>query len=363
MKILVALSGGIDSSVAACLLKEQGHTLIGVRFALWSDPLAPAMAQLLPSKCCNAQTASRTIAVANMLGIPLHVVSMEEVFKQGVVDPFLDAYRRGLTPNPCIGCNRTVKFNALMRLADEWECDKIATGHYARTTDTLAEDGTICTSLLEAVDANKDQSYYLHGLSQAQLQRTLFPLGTLSKQYVFELARRFGIPFDEHYQESQDLCFFPERDPKPFLIRHIPDALCPGPIVRTDGTVVGMHAGLPLYTIGQRRGLGIGGLSIPLEVVSKRVESNELIVDDRALHTTTRVSVRELHWISWVPQEHVVTPFECRTRSHSPRYLGSLKRDGEHGMFTFDAPISLQTPGQSLVLYRGEEVMGGGVME
>ena len=287
---------------------------------------------------------------------------MEEVFKKEVVDPFLDAYRRGETPNPCIGCNRTVKFGELLRLANEWGCDKLATGHYARTAEETVEDGTTRTLLLEAVDPKKDQSYYLHGLSQEQLRRVLFPLGEMEKNEVFALAKEFGVPFDESYRESQDLCFFPERDPKPFLSRHIPDALRSGPIVRTDGTVVGTHTGLPLYTVGQRRGLGIGGLSIPLQVVAKRTDSNALIVDEQGAHSTRTVTVSDVHWISWSPPEGDSQPFECRTRSLSIRYPGTFVRRGSGGTFTFDTPLPLQTPGQSLVLYRGEEVVGGGVI-
>ncbi len=362
MKVLVALSGGIDSSVVACLLREQGHELIGVRFTLWSDPLAPAMAQLLPSKCCNAQTAARTAHMAKALDIPLHIVDLEDAFKRDVVDPFLDAYRRGETPNPCIGCNRTVKFGKLLDLADAWGCDVLATGHYARTAVETLPDGTERTLLLEAADGRKDQSYYLYGLTQQQLQRVVFPLGHRTKDDVFALARHYGVPFDEQYRESQDLCFFPERDPKPFLQRHIPDALQQGTIVRTDGTVVGTHRGLPYYTIGQRKGLGIGGLSIPLEVVAKRPERNELVVADRGTHTTQSVSVTQCNWIAWMPAENDPQPFECRTRSLSMRYPGTFIRTGTGGTFTFDTPLPLQTPGQSLVLYRGEEVVGGGVI-
>lgn len=353
----------MDSSVTACLLHEQGHELIGVRFALWSDPLAPAMAQLLPGKCCNAQTSSRTAAVAAMLAIPLHVMNLEEVFKREVVDPFLDAYRQGLTPNPCIGCNRNVKFRELLRLADEWGCDKVATGHYARTQDISSEDCVAHTHLLEAFDAKKDQSYFLHGLSQKQLRRILFPLGELPKTEVFALAKKFNIPIDENYRESQDVCFFPERDPKPFLARHISDALIPGSIVKQNGSVIGRHTGLPYYTIGQRRGLGIGGLRIPLEVIGKRMETNELLVDDRNSHSVTRVAVRDISWTVNPPEENEPMRCECRTRSLSAKHSGVFTFVGTEGIFQFDTPLPLQTPGQSLVLYQGKQVLGGGVLE
>ena len=362
MKILVALSGGIDSSTVAHLLHAQGHELIGVRFSLWSDPLAPALAELLPSKCCNAQTAARTQFVAKQLKIPLHIVDLEEEFKRHVVDPFLEGYKKGLSPNPCIGCNRTIKFGKLLEMMKELGCDQLATGHYARVAKERLPDGTDCHLLLEAVDQNKDQSYYLYGLSQEQLGNVIFPLGAMQKSEVYTLAKTFGIPFDEHYRESQDLCFFPEKTPQEFLKRHLQDALQPGEIIRKDGTVVGHHDGLPLYTIGQRRGLRIGGLKIPLEVVAKDPIGNRLIVDEQGRERTATVRLKDLRWVSWRPEEHSPTRFECRTRSLSPRLRGSLTFKNSEGAFTFERPESPQAPGQSLVLYRGEEVVGGGVM-
>lgn len=364
MRILVALSGGIDSSTVAHLLKQEGHDLVGVRFTLWSDPLAPALAQVLPSKCCNAQTAMRARVTAEALGIPYHIVDLEEAFFENVVQPFLQGYAEGRTPNPCIGCNRTIKFGKLLELADQFDCDRIATGHYARVAREECADGSARHLLLEAVDVAKDQSYYLYGLSQQQLSRLLFPLGGMFKGEVYELARRFGVPFeDESYRESQDLCFFPEKSPEEFLKRHLTMAIQPGPIVRRDGTVVGSHDGLPLYTVGQRRGLGIGGLSIPLEVVEKRVIANELVVAERATERVSTITLSDVRWVSWEPERDIDTPFECRIRSLSPRHRGTLRRTEHGAKFVLEQPISPIAPGQSLVLYRGEEVVGGGVIE
>jgi tRNA-uridine 2-sulfurtransferase len=362
MRILLALSGGIDSSTVAHLLHAQGHELIGVRFTLWSDPLAPAVAQVLPSKCCNAQTAARTAFVAKSLGIPLHIVNLEEEFKKEVVDPYLAQHAEGLTPNPCIRCNREIKFGKLLELMREFGCERLATGHYARVARERTMDGTERHLLLQAVDDRKDQSYYLYGLSQEQLRCALFPLGGMRKDEVYALAEEFGVPFDRHYRESQDLCFFPEKTPHEFLKRHLSEALHPGEIVRRDGTVVGTHDGLALYTIGQRRGLRIGGLRVPLEVVAKDTAGNRLIVNEQGSEICDVVELHDLRWVSWRPGDGENVSFECRTRSLAERLPGTLQVTKNRGRFIFARPQAPIASGQSLVLYRGDEVVGGGVM-
>jgi len=362
MRILVALSGGIDSSVVAYLLKEQGHDLIGVRFLLWSDPLAPAMVKLMPNKCCDAQSAARAKHVAADLDIPLHTIDLQDAFKEKVVDRFLEDCLSGVTPNPCVNCNKHLRCEALIELLEEFNCDMYATGHYARVAVEKLSDGSMHHLLLEAVDATKDQSYFLYGLTQEKLSHALFPLGTMLKQDVFELAKHYKIPFDtEKYKESQNLCFFPEKTPVEFLKRYLKDAIEPGEIVRRDGTVVGEHKGLPLYTIGQRR-IGVGGLATPLEVVEKDTKQNRLIVDEPGESLMNNILVRDLTFIAWAPPENEPANVDYRTRSLSPKKSGKLTFEKAQGCFQFSEPQSPLSPGQSLVLYRGEEVVGGGIM-
>jgi tRNA-specific 2-thiouridylase len=244
---------------------------------------------------------------------------------------------------------------------NEYGCERLATGHYARVAREELSDGTSRMLLLETVDQSKDQSYYMYGLTQEQLSSVLFPLEGMYKNNMYALAQQFNVPFDnETYRESQDLCFFPEKTPEAFFRRYLGDALVPGNIVRRDGTVVGTHEGLPLYTVGQRRGLGIGGLKIPLEVVAKNANDNTLIVNEKGSEQTQTVELQDLRFVSWKPENNA--PFEVRVRSLSTRLKGTLSYEGNRGRFTFENTVSPQAPGQSLVLYRGEEVVGGGVM-
>ncbi len=347
------MSGGVDSSVVAHKLVAEGHKVVGVRFTLWTDPLAPPLAQVLPSKCCNAQTIARANTVADNLNIDLHILDLEEEFKETVVDPFIEGYREGSTPNPCINCNRTVKFGRLIEFMEELGCEKLATGHYARI-----EDG----KLLEAVDQSKDQSYYLYGLNQEQLSKVLFPLGSLHKTEVYELAKEYGVPYeDTSYRESQDLCFFPEKEPEEFLKRYITDVE-PGAIKTVDGKTVGEHKGLPFYTIGQRKGLNIGGLKIPLHVVRKERKSNTIYVEESGKDLRSELDATDLRWVSLPPPAGQDLDFVARIHAHGDKVKGILNHDGKRLHFRFDKGLRGIAKGQSIVLYRDEEVVGGGVI-
>ncbi|NLG07016.1 tRNA 2-thiouridine(34) synthase MnmA [Candidatus Peribacteria bacterium] len=362
MKILVAMSGGVDSSLVTHMLAEQGHELVGVRLSLWTDTTAPTLAQIQSRKCCDPQTVYRATTVAQTLGIPLHTIDLQHEFKSQVVDPFLREYRAGNTPNPCVICNRTIKFGVLLKIAAEYGCSMLATGHYARIERTQTPEGTLCR-LYEAIDTNKSQSYFLYALTQDQLRQSLFPLGTMQKTDVIAQAQKRGIPLPEHYEESQDVCFYPEKEPQEFLKRHMPDAITAGPIYMNDGKRVGTHRGLPLYTTGQRKGLGIGGLKIPLHVVEKSVHDNSLIVAPSGADCKLELAASSLNWIAKPPAMNTVHHLQARISSQGRLHAGTLTHNGTWAVFRFAHPLRGIAPGQSAVFYKGQEILGGGIIQ
>lgn len=357
MRILVAMSGGVDSSVVACLLKEQGHDVVGVRFQLWQDPLAPPLLTVMPTKCCDAQTLARARAVCKQWDIPLHTLSLEEGFKRDVVDPFLDACRAGMTINPCVQCNRSFKFAHLLALAKEWKCDKVATGHYARIIRRKNR-----FALLEAKDRLKDQSYFLSRLTQKELRRTVLPLGAITKRQTFSLAKKFHIPLsDATYKESQDLCFIPEKSPAKFLRRYITDAT-PGPIRTLDGKRVGTHEGLPFYTIGQRKGLKVGGQETPVHVVKIDQKSNTIFVASSRALLAYEVHIHSLNFPRETLRANRSVSLSARIRARAEKRGGVFTYTHGAGMFRCKKPVAAVTPGQALVLYRGQEIVGSGII-
>jgi len=315
------------------------------------------MTKVLPTKCCDAQSLARARSVCNKLAIPLHTLSLEKEFKCEVVDPFIEAYRSGLTPNPCVLCNRSFKFRHLLALAKKLKCDRVATGHYARI---VRRNGSY--ALLEAKDKTKDQSYFLSRLTQKELSRTLLPLGVRTKRETYALAKQFQIPLDPvHYKESQDLCFVPEKSPAAFLRRYIRNARH-GPIKTLDGTIVSRHEGLPFYTIGQRKGLKVGGQKCPMHVINIDQKSNTIFVAPSRALLVTSVYVKSLVFTRSTLPQYRRTKLTARIRARSRKEHGIFTFCVKSGLFRFNHPVYAATPGQALVLYRGNEIIGSGII-
>lgn len=361
MKVLLAMSGGVDSSVCAHLLTQQGHDVIGIMMKLWTDPLAPKALRGNPKSCCSVEHIQRARSVCAALDIPFYVIDAEEAFRSIVIESFLKDHEGGETPNPCILCNKHIKFGILSEKAKELQCDRIATGHYVRVAEENMEDGSRRFLLLQAIDDSKDQSYFLYTLTQERLRTAIFPLGNMYKRDVYELAKKFSIPIPPTYRETQDVCFYPERSKDAFLRRYLKD-IAEGDICTEDGTHVGTHRGLPFYTIGQRKGLRIGGLRIPLYVTRKDPSTNTLYVAEDGADLRTEVNAHSWSWISWSPRESQKSRFLAKVHSTAEKKPGTLHFRGLEGVFTFDEPQRGISPGQALVLYRDEEVIGGGTI-
>lgn len=354
-RIVAGMSGGVDSSVAALLLTQQGFDVRGLFMKNWEGDDTQ-------DHCAAAEDFQDAQNVCMQLGIALHSVNFSADYWDRVFQYFLNEYRTGRTPNPDVMCNKEIKFKAFLDWALELGADAIATGHYARVIET---DGQF--HLLKARDGNKDQSYFLYTLGQAQLAKVLFPLGELTKPEVRGMAARAGF-INHAKKDSTGICFIGERNFKNFLSRYLPAQ--PGEIITTQGEVVGRHDGLMYHTLGQRQGLGIGGLAdksdAPWYVVSKDLEHNVLIVaqgQDDPLLNSQALTAGDLHWVSGsAPQ----TPLRCHAKTRyrqadQPCTVTSL----EQGQCTvvFDQPQRAVTPGQSVVFYLGDECLGGGVID
>ncbi len=347
----MALSGGVDSAVTALLLIEQGYEVIGVTMRLWREPpeqdTVPA-----PDPTINARR------VAEALDIPFYVVDLVQPFKRSVIDPFIAGYRAGRTPNPCLFCNRHIKFGALLRWAIAQGAQWMATGHYARVR--RSPDGQTW-QLLRGIDRRKDQSYVLYTLGQAELARVLWPLGEHVKSWTRQIAAARGLPVS-HAVESQDLCFIPDNDYRRFLQRHAPQALVPGPILDSSGHEIGRHKGLAGYTVGQRRGLGIAAPE-PLYVLRLDIARNALIVGPRRELGCDRLIAREVRWVSGHPPDTPVSAgVKIRYRA-PPAPAVVIPLPGARAEVHFATPLRDITPGQGAVFYDGELVLGGGIIE
>lgn len=350
-RVVVAMSGGVDSSVAAALLQEQGYEVTGMMMRLWSEPGTQES-----NRCCTPDAMALARRVSARLGIPFYAVDAQEIFHDRVVGYFLEGYTQSVTPNPCLACNRHIRWDFLLQRALASGADFMATGHYARSIKT--DQGA--HQLLRGVDLAKDQSYVLHVLGQDQLSHALFPLGDYTKAEARQLARRFNLPVADR-SESQDLCFLAGGDYRSFLQRHAPQAGKPGPIVNRAGERIGEHQGLPFYTIGQRKGLGIAA-SQPLYVLEKDGLNNTLIVGVKG-----ELGQQELLavGVNWISGQGPTGPIQAniKIRYKAEEALGRItpiQPDRAH--VRFDRPLRDITPGQAAVFYDGEVCLGGGII-
>jgi tRNA-specific 2-thiouridylase len=354
-RVVVGMSGGVDSSVAAWLLKKQGYDVVGLFMKNWEDDDTDEY-------CTSRVDLVDAAAVADVIGIGLEAVNFAAEYRERVFSLFLRDYAAGRTPNPDVLCNSEIKFRAFLDHARSLGADWIATGHYAQVRRPAPER----TELLKAVDAAKDQTYFLHRLTQAQLAPVLFPLGGMMKRDVRAVAKREGIPTHAK-RDSTGICFIGERPFRDFLARYLPRS--PGPIVNAEGATVGRHQGLAYYTIGQRQGLGVGGTrdgsDAPWFVAAKDPARNALIAvqgrEHPLLHRRT-VRAIDVHWIAGAPPPTSVQ-LGAKTRYRMPDAMCSIRAEGDAIVARFDTPQWAPTPGQYLVLYDGDVCVGGGVID
>ncbi len=350
--VVIAMSGGVDSSVAAALLKEQGYNVIGMMLRLWSQAGREA-----DNRCCTPDDMSIARRIAGGLGIPFYVVDVRQPFFEEVVQPFLNTHQQGLTPNPCVRCNQHIRWGRMMKQAQALGAEFLATGHYARIR--CRTDGAL--ALARALDERKDQSYVLSVLNQEQLAHTIFPLGELRKDQVRELAQKYGLGVSRK-PDSQDLCFLAGEDYRAFLEREMPDVVRPGAIVDRQGRQLGWHRGLAFYTIGQRKGLGLAGPR-PLYVLDKDLERNILVVGEESELGSSQMIVAGFNWISGVKPEQPVRA-EVKIRYKAALAPAMLEPMQDHSVrVLFDRPLRDITPGQRAVAYDGETVLGGGMIQ
>ena len=347
-KVAVAMSGGVDSSVAAALLVDQGEDVIGIMMRLWSD-------KLVENRCCSPADLANARRIAGKLDIPFYVLDAKDPFKRNVVDFFVEGYVSGVTPNPCIECNRHIRWRYLLDYAQALGATHLATGHYAQVQH---HNGGYC--LYRAKDLHKDQSYVLSILNQEQLSHALFPLGSYLKSEVRALAHDYSLIVADR-AESQDLCFVGGRDYRLFLENS--GALLPveGSIFSVQGEYLGQHKGLAFYTIGQRKGLGISAHQ-PLYVIRKDIARNVLIVGPKDALGSKNFTIKDLHWISGkAPDEKIRVGVQVRYKA-TEEWATVIPRSGQNAQIDLEKSIADVTPGQLAVFYQEEECLGAGLI-
>ena len=351
-KALIGMSGGVDSSVAAYLTQNAGYDCIGATMKLYAN-----QAEEAESSCCSLDDVEDARSVAHRLGIPFYVFNFSDDFRRQVMDAFVCAYENGLTPNPCIECNRHLKFDRFLRRATELGCEKIVTGHYAQI---VQDSGCGRFLLKKAVDESKDQTYFLYSLTQEQLAHTLFPLGSLTKQEVREIARMQGF-INAKKHDSQDICFVPDGDYLSFMKRYTGKDYPSGHYLDLQGNIVGTHKGAVAYTLGQRKGLGIA-LGAPVYVCDKDMQANTVTVgpNEALFHRALQAS----DW-NWIAIPELTTPIRVKAKARSrmaEQPATVYPEDNGAARVKFDEPQRAITPGQAVVLYDGDTVIGGGTI-
>ncbi len=353
-KVMVAMSGGVDSSVAAAVLKGEGYEVVGVTLQIWPESKKEGGENL----CCSLSAVEDARRVADTLGIPYYVLNFKDLFEKKVIDYFTLEYLEGRTPNPCIACNRYIKFEELLRKALSIGMDYIATGHYAR----IEFDQSAGRYLLKkALDPRKDQTYVLYGLSQLQLSKTLFPLGSFTKTQARQLAAQLGLPVASK-PESQEICFVEDNDYGSFITGRVGREAKPGKFVDTKGKVLGTHRGIIHYTVGQRKGLGLS-LGKPMYVVKIDPKSNRVVLGSQDEVFSKSLTASDLNFISI---ERLEGPIRVKAKiRYSAREEDATVTPLDSGkvQVTFDRPVRAITPGQSVVFYNGDTVVGGGIID